>query len=297
MGPLGELIAVYVFRPGGLGGPEGADELQMSRRVQPLQNKLRAFYESSDLYEAWLAAAPKERFADYAEMLCRVSAPGDLVLDGGCGVGQVLELLAESGRRPIGVDISQRFLAAASRGSSAVAAADLAHLPFPDGSFNLVGFYQVVEHLPDVAGAVRELLRVTQPGGTLVTYVPNYFAVTKNRMRARLAKGRGVPGPQWLHTLWEAVRGAWMPLTKLSRRHPQPRYLRPLIGSDWHDADYDTVAALHPLDVLCIVRDEGCSAALHPSPSDSWWRRVARGILWHFGPGWWVVVRKPHLQI
>jgi hypothetical protein len=70
-------------------------------------------------------------------------------------------------------------------------------------------------------------------------------------------------------------------------------HLEPMLGDDWRDADYDAVTALHPLDGLRIFRREGCPASLQPSPSDSWRRRVARRALWHFGPGWWVVVWKP----
>ncbi len=259
----------------------------------PQTTALRAFYQSSDAYEASLARVPNERYADYAEMLCRVSAPGERVLDAGCGAGQALELLAAGGRRAFGVDVSHRFLCFASGRGVPVGVADLVRLPFPNGTFAAVGFYQVIEHLPDVAAAIRELLRVTRPGGALVTYAPNYFSLLRNRTRAVLAKRRGSRPPQWLLTGLEAVNGAWVSLGKAAARRPRPRYVQALLGADWRGTDYDIVAAIHPLDVVSIVHDEGCEATLHPSPSDSRFRRLARRALGPFGPGWWLVARKP----
>ena len=42
----------------------------------------------------------------------------------------------------------------------------------PDASFDLVLCCHVLEHVPDDAGAMRELQRVTRPGGTCVVQVP-----------------------------------------------------------------------------------------------------------------------------
>jgi hypothetical protein len=69
--------------------------------------------------------------------------------------------------------------------------------------------------------------------------------------------------------------------------------VEPLLGADWHGTDFDIAAALHPLDMLAIVRAAGCEAQFHPSPSDSTARRFARRLLWHFGPGWWLIARRP----
>ena len=45
--------------------------------------------------------------------------------------------------------------------------ADGTALPFADGSFDLVFSDGVVHHIPDMAGACRELLRVAKPGGAV----------------------------------------------------------------------------------------------------------------------------------
>lgn len=101
-------------------------------------------------------------------------APGrDLrILDIGCGAGaNALELSAFGA-----VTASDRSLDALayvrSRGVERVVAAEAPRLPFADASFDLVTAYDVIEHVEDDRGFVRELARVLAPGGTLAVHVP-----------------------------------------------------------------------------------------------------------------------------
>ncbi len=50
--------------------------------------------------------------------------------------------------------------------------ADAAHLPFADATFDVVCCDQVLEHVTDPYGVVRELIRVTKPGGEIFVGVP-----------------------------------------------------------------------------------------------------------------------------
>jgi SAM-dependent methyltransferase len=52
-------------------------------------------------------------------------------------------------------------------------------LPFADSSFNVVIIKHIVEHLPDPAKAIREIGRVTAPGGTLILATPNLGSLLK----------------------------------------------------------------------------------------------------------------------
>ena len=47
-------------------------------------------------------------------------------------------------------------------------------LPFADGTFDLVTILDVLEHIDDDAGTLRELHRVLRPGGMLLVSVPAY---------------------------------------------------------------------------------------------------------------------------
>jgi ubiquinone/menaquinone biosynthesis C-methylase UbiE len=48
-------------------------------------------------------------------------------------------------------------------------------LPFPDATFDRIIASEVMEHIPDDAGAAAELSRVLKPGGTIAITVPSWF--------------------------------------------------------------------------------------------------------------------------
>lgn len=97
-----------------------------------------------------------------------------LILDAGCGSGGNLAVYRDLGP-VIGVDVEPGSLAQArDRGYRGVGVASLPDLPFGDATFDLVVATDVVEHVADDAGALRELRRVTRPGGHLLITVPAY---------------------------------------------------------------------------------------------------------------------------
>jgi SAM-dependent methyltransferase len=99
------------------------------------------------------------------------------IIDVGCGSGRMLDELARFGD-VAGVDVSASAVAAAqARGHLRVSRARAEELPFPDDSFHLVTCLDVLEHTPDDERTLRELLRVTRPGGHLLVTVPAYQAL------------------------------------------------------------------------------------------------------------------------
>ncbi len=96
------------------------------------------------------------------------------ILDAGCGSGRTLDLLADHGS-VAGLDASPQAAALArDRGHDEVHAGRLEVLPWEDGAFDLVTCLDVVEHTPDDRAALRELRRVTRPGGWALLTVPAY---------------------------------------------------------------------------------------------------------------------------
>jgi demethylmenaquinone methyltransferase/2-methoxy-6-polyprenyl-1,4-benzoquinol methylase len=96
--------------------------------------------------------------------------PGDHVLDLAAGTGVSTEELAYSGADTVGVDISLGMLRAgrASRPTVRLLAGDALALPFRDGAFDAVTVSFGLRNVQDTGAALRELARVTRPGGRLV---------------------------------------------------------------------------------------------------------------------------------
>lgn len=103
--------------------------------------------------------------------------PGAETYDLGCGRGEWLELMLESGMRPFGVDLDAGMLQGClERGLSAEQGDAVAYLStLPDDSQAIVSAFHVVEHISfeQLRTVVSEALRVLKPGGLLIMETPN----------------------------------------------------------------------------------------------------------------------------
>ena len=99
------------------------------------------------------------------------------ILDAGCGTGINLEYLAEFGN-VVGADNSEEAIEfCRKRGNASVVRTDLCDLEWKDDHFDLVTALDVIEHIDRDEVAVRELARVTKPGGHLLVTVPAFPAL------------------------------------------------------------------------------------------------------------------------
>jgi ubiquinone/menaquinone biosynthesis C-methylase UbiE len=110
--------------------------------------------------------------------------PGLHVLDVGAGSGTFTNRLSAKGFDVTSTDVTDEALGVLrARVSGAVVRADATSLPFSPGSFDAVVFGEVLEHVEDDAGALREAARVLRPGGVLALTVPRNPAWYSNSDR------------------------------------------------------------------------------------------------------------------
>ncbi len=110
--------------------------------------------------------------------------PGDWVLDAGCGGGRHAFGALERGAHVVGVDLDREGLRLARAGiherrgtaseklHGGVVCGNVFRLPFPDGCFDRVICSEVMEHVHDYGAAVRELVRVVRPFGSVAVTIP-----------------------------------------------------------------------------------------------------------------------------
>ncbi len=153
----------------------------------------REYWKEADAaHFAWQTQAPY--FADTeARLLDAVDvAPGERLLEIGCGEGANLHHLAARGARLFGVDFTFAKARYARRTGAATACADAAALPFPDGAFDAVLVRDLLHHVPDRARVLDEARRVLVPGGRLTVIEPNGRNPLIAAMGAAIAAERGM---------------------------------------------------------------------------------------------------------
>lgn len=115
--------------------------------------------------------------------------PGDRVIDMGCGAGRHAFEMYRRGADVIAFDqdgdelanVLELFGAMKEAGEVPVGAAadikegDALALPFADGEFDRVVASEVLEHIHDDVTAIKELIRVLRPGGTMAITVPRWL--------------------------------------------------------------------------------------------------------------------------
>lgn len=145
-----------------------------------LANVLYHDFEAPTYDEKW-GISFDARCIDYARdrfvaIAGRSGWPYPRALEIGAGTGFFLLNLMQAGVASEGwvCDISPGMVAAAERNAARLGlsvtgrVADAEHLPYDDGSFDLVVGHAVLHHLPDVPAAFAQVLRVLRPGGRFV---------------------------------------------------------------------------------------------------------------------------------
>lgn len=158
---------------------------------------------------------PKINFVEWVMKL--TSWKGDeSVLDVGCGTGKYHAYIKKHlpGVTYVGVDYS--FAMLDSHDGDNLARANMASLPFPDGTFDVVMANHVIYFAPDIDATLRELRRVLKPGGIFIAATSSNQTMPQFRELFRRAillvsppgVSRDVRVPETLHRRFALENGS-----------------------------------------------------------------------------------------
>jgi len=159
--------------------PEPFNQEQLQTFVNEEQHLLDALYVA---FEDQFRGSREEiidRLKVYQPLLeeAKVGTPDSPILDVGCGRGEWLELLHESGYTARGIDINKIMLEqCVARGLSVIEADVIAYLrSVADNSLGAVTGFHIIEHLPFaiLINLFDEAVRVLKPGGIVIFETPN----------------------------------------------------------------------------------------------------------------------------
>lgn len=109
---------------------------------------------------------------------------GSRVLEGGCGLGDVVYALHKAGYAVDGIDYAPKVVRAinAHWPHLNVTIGDVRHLPSEDDFYDGYWSFGVIEHFPDGYDAIaREMQRVLRPGGYLFLSFPSFNPFRQSR--------------------------------------------------------------------------------------------------------------------
>jgi SAM-dependent methyltransferase len=130
---------------------------------------------------------------------------GSRLLNVGCGTGGFNVLATKTGADAWGIDTSYEAAAIAQLrvSPSRIVCAAAETLPFRDRSFDVVYCYSTLEHVDDAGRALREMIRVLAPGGSLYVHTPHRWACFESHYKVFWLPG--LPRP--LSTIYLMLRG------------------------------------------------------------------------------------------
>ncbi|WP_296215286.1 demethylmenaquinone methyltransferase [Corynebacterium sp. YSMAA1_1_F7] len=173
--------------------------------------------------------------------------PGDLVLDLAAGTGVSTEEFARTGATCIACDFSFGMLAAGAHRDVPMVCADGTNLPFADATFDAVTINYGLRNIVDFRAGLREMARVTKPGGKLAVaefstpVIPIFKTIYKEYLMRALPKVAKVvsSNADAYEYLAESIR-AWPDQEELAAE---------IRGCGWHEVGWQNltggIVALH----------------------------------------------------
>lgn len=128
--------------------------------------------EFEQMSDQFLSTIDKDdgRYVVIRDEILKVTGMNSRILDIGCGKGRYLKNLIEdiTERDYYAVDVSKRVMSYINDDRITCKQGAITNIPWPTDFFDLVYCCESLEHAIDINSAVKEMIRVTRPGGRIV---------------------------------------------------------------------------------------------------------------------------------
>ncbi|HEY4155673.1 MAG TPA: class I SAM-dependent methyltransferase [Puia sp.] len=170
------------------GDKSNAEIINFKKEIWQTDELSKSFIRGSDANVLPVAEIMDREVNEFFLSECK---PQDKVLDIGCGHGIVSEFLATRGIQMFSVDISEKLLSEFRSRikdkhlSIDIKQGDAYHIPYPNEAFDVVVARMFLPHFPDWPVVLKEMARVTKPGGKLLVH---FSSAENSELGKRLGK-------------------------------------------------------------------------------------------------------------
>jgi len=245
--------------------PRHALESELTPQVPDVHVRaaMASFYKSSDGYAHQQASHTTAYFNRLLGVMDAVLMQPDVsLLEIGAGSAAAMRayLAGHPAARAVAMELSPLSIRAATQSRSTslrAVAGNALQLPFRDRSLDVVVAFEVIEHIPDVGMALREMLRVVRRPGHIIIGLPNHASLwtpLEDGLRRRTRLAFGVEGGHGAWRWWK--RNAALAWRKRVSSAAEFLYREPILHVS-AGGDADAVYYAAPIDLVRFFRESG----------------------------------------
>jgi 2-polyprenyl-3-methyl-5-hydroxy-6-metoxy-1,4-benzoquinol methylase len=135
-------------------------------------------------YHAPSPTAPERRYRQWLARAESIVGCGNL-LEVGAGAGAFVRVARSRGWNVYATEISGTAIPTLRGTGATIFFGDLASAQYPESFFDVVVSLEVLEHLPTPGECLREIWRLTRPGGLLLLTTPNFNGLSRRYLGMR----------------------------------------------------------------------------------------------------------------
>lgn len=143
----------------------------------------RTYADNTDGYE-WLSPVTSKRFNQWLDRLESARRLNRL-LDVGCGVGHFLKHAKDRGWDVYGTEYPDNAVATCRAKGITMHAGPLDETNYAPGSFDVITWLGVIEHITNPDEDLGRMSRLLRPGGVLYLTTPNFNSLSRRLLRSR----------------------------------------------------------------------------------------------------------------
>lgn len=237
----------------------------------------------------------EDQYSSYFKYVNKYSSTGKRLLDLGCGLGIVPYYFSLRGFSAYGIDISLKFMSYSKDSldhNLKYICGSVFTLPFRDKTFDIVGSFDVIEHMPNVPEFLREGVRVLKDNGIYIIISPcilTPFTPLKAVLSSK--ESHSIYTNKWDAFLRIFINFYLVIKKKISKRTTF-YYRKPILNELAWRRETDAVYQTSPIDLRRFLEESGLKILHYQNDGPNFLHRIVGKVFPDFASTIYIVAQK-----